>query len=37
LENPESLKTFSTGGMVYLNMLMHNSSNLALVRVSEKS
>jgi len=22
---PESFKTFSTGGMVYLNMAMHNS------------
>ncbi len=33
----ESLKTFSTGGMVYLNNDMHNSSNLALVRVREKS
>jgi len=36
-EKPESFKTFSTGGMVYLNMVRHNSSNLALVMVSEKS
>lgn len=37
LENPESLKTFSTGGIVYLNKVMHNYSNLALVIVNEKS
>jgi len=34
---PESLRTFSTGGMVYLNIPMQSSSNLALVIVSEKS
>ncbi len=34
---PESLKTFYTGGIVYLNWLMHNYSNLALVIVNEKS
>jgi hypothetical protein len=33
----ESLKTFSTGGIVYLNNDIHNYSNLALVRVREKS
>ena len=34
---PESFKTFSTGGIVSLNWLMHNYSNLALVMVKEKS
>jgi len=37
LEKFESLKTFYTGGIVYLNILMHNYSNLALVIVIEKS
>lgn len=37
LEKPESLKTFSTGGIVSLNIVMHNYSNLALVMVIEKS
>ena len=32
-----SLKTFSTGGIVSLNILMQSSSNLALVIVIEKS
>lgn len=34
---PESLKTFSTGGIVYLNIVIQSSSNLALVIVKEKS
>jgi len=36
-ENWVSLNTFSTGGIVSLNWDIHNSSNLALVIVSEKS
>jgi len=34
---PESLRTFSTGGIHSLKNGKHNSSNLALVRVMLKS
>jgi hypothetical protein len=37
LEIPESFNTFSTGGIHSLKNYKHNSSNLALVSVIEKS